>query len=369
MSTSTSNRGPESPASTGHLSNTGRVLAILVLVGAVALAALSVILSVTLDNGGVWVDVAAVAGIVATVIAAAMMLGTRQGWANGTSMSLASIATAVIGIGAIALAAVTYIGGMGDESITNTAAETSSSAEVVSEASEEGTALTEQVSNNEIQPPGYAHDIGLQPTINQFLNDDDAQILRNVPGGTVLPTEVDALRSELGAAREFALQLNTVEKANAAGYTKTTNDVPYMGAHFLNGEYLTDGVFDAGKPEGLLFSKLGDPDGEWTLVGVWYLLVPGQGGATADSPPEGFSGSLDLWHTHKGLCTRDGVISEDNTAESCAADSGRFGGDLRWMMHAWVYPEAGVDNSEGVFVYLNSDLFEVQSQAQVAIVD
>jgi hypothetical protein len=137
----------------------------------------------------------------------------------------------------------------------------------------------------------------------------------------------------------------------------------------LNGQYLTDGVFDAGKPEGLLFSKLGDPDGEWTLVGVWYLLVPGQGGATADSPPEGFSGSLDLWHTHHGLCTRDGVISEDNTAESCAADNGRFGGDLRWMMHAWVYPEAGVDNSEGVFVYLNSDLFEMQSQAQVAIVD
>ena len=37
------------------------------------------------------------------------------------------------------------------------------------------------------------------------------------------------------------------------------------------------------------------------------------------------------------------------------------------MMHAWVYPEAGVDNSEGVFVYLNSDLFELQSQAQVVI--
>ena len=363
MSTSASNQDTHvtPAASEGLLSKSGRALAILVLAGAVALAVLSVTLSVTLDNGGVWIDAAAVAGMVATVIAAAVMLGTRRGWANGTSISLVSVGTGVIGVGAIALAAVTYIGGMGDDGISGSA--------VANQASEEGIALTEQVTNNEIQPPGYAHDIGIQPTINQFLTFDDAQILRSVPGGTVLPNEVDALRSELTAAREFALQFNTVEKAYAAGYNKTTNDVPFMGAHFLNQEYLQDGVFDAGKPEGLLFSKLGDPDNDWTLVGVWYLIFPGQGGATADSPPEGFSGSLDLWHTHHGLCTRAGVISENNTAESCDADSGTFIGDLRWMMHAWVYPEAGVDNSEGVFVYLNSDLFELQSQAQVTIID
>ena len=115
--------------------------------------------------------------------------------------------------------------------------------------------------------------------------------------------------------------------------------------------------------------SLGDPTGDWQLVGVWYLLLPGQAGATVDMPPEGFTGGLDLWHAHYGLCTRAGVISENNTAQSCAADNGNFIGDLRWMMHAWVYPETGVDNSEGVFVYLNGDLFEVQSQAQVAILD
>ena len=363
MSTVTSNPDSQksSQLSAGLLATPGRVAAVVVLAGAVALAVLSVTLSATLDGAGVWIDAAAAAGMVATVLAAAVMLGTRQGWANGTSMSLASVATAVIGVGAIALAAVTYIGGMGDDSISGAA--------VANKTSEAGVALTEQVSNNEIQPPGYAHDIGLQPTINQFLAFDDAQILRSVPGGTVLPTEVEALRSELGAAREFALQFDTVEKAYEANYYKTTNDVPFMGAHFINQEYLVDGVFDAGKPEGLLFSKLGDPNNDWTLVGVWYLLLPGQGGATVDSPPEGFTGSLDLWHTHHGLCTRAGVISEDNSSETCAADNGTFIGDLRWMMHAWVYPEAGVDNSEGVFVYLNSDLFEVQSQAQVTIID
>ncbi len=360
MRTVASNRESQATSSAGLLGIPGRVAAVLFLAGAVALAVVSVVFSVTLDDAGLWVDVAAVAGIVATVLAAAVMLGTRQGWANGTSMSLASISIAIVGIGAIALATVTYIGGIGDDGISGAA--------VANQTSEEGAALSQQVSNNEIQPPGYAHDIGIQPTINQFLSFDDAQILRNVPGGTVLPTEVEALRSELGAAREFALQFDTVEKAYAAGYNNTTNDVPFMGAHFLNNRYLTDGVFDAGKPEGLLFSKLGNPDNDWTLVGVWYLLLPGQGGATVDSPPEGFTGSLDLWHTHHGLCTRAGVISEDNSAESCAADNGNFIGDLRWMMHAWVYPEAGVDNSEGVFVYLNNDLWEVQSQAQVAIV-
>ncbi len=359
MSTAASNPDTGSSNAIGFFSS--RNLALLVLAAAVALAVGSVTLSVTLDDAGAWVDVAAAAGMVATVLAAAVMLGTRQGWANGTNMSLASISVAVVGIGAIALAAVTYIGGMGDDSISGAA--------VANQVSEEGAALSQQATNNEIQPPGYAHDIGIQPTINQFLSFDDAQILRSVPGGTVLPTEVDALRSELGAAREFALQFDTVEKAYEAGYYNTTNDVPFMGAHFLNQQYLTDGVFDAGKPEGLLFSKLGDPDNDWALVGVWYLVLPGQGGATADTPPEGFTGSLDLWHVHHGLCTRAGVISEDNSAASCAEDNGNFIGDLRWMMHAWVYPDTGVDNSEGVFVYLNNDLWEVQSQAQVAIID
>ena len=361
MSTVTSNRDSQVSSSSfaGSLSTPDKVAAILVLAGAVALAVLSVTLSITLDDAGAGIDAAAAAGMVATVLAAAVMLGTRQGWANGTNMSLASIAVAVVGVGAIALAAITYIGGIGDDGISGAA--------VANRTSEEGAALSQQVSNNEIQPPGYAHDIGIQPTINQFLSFDDAQILRSVPGGTVLPTEVEALRSELGAARDFALQFDNVEKAYEAGYYNTTNDVPFMGAHFINTQYLTDGVFDAGKPEGLLFSRLGDPDNDWALVGVWYLLLPGQGGATADNPPEGFTGSLDLWHQHYGLCTRAGVISEDNSAESCAADNGNFIGDLRWMMHAWVYPETGVDNSEGVFVYLNSDLFEVQSQAQVAI--
>ena len=333
-----------------------RLLPLAFLAAAVGLVVLMVTLSVTMD--GNWTEATAAAGIVATVVAAAVMLGTAQGWANGTRMSLAAVSTAVVGIGAIALVVVTYVGGASDNG---------SSALVANKVSDEGAALAGQVSNNEVQPPGYAHDVGSQPNVLEFLSMDNATVLANVPGGTLLPTEVDITRSQLQAARDFALDHNTWEKAQAAGFYNTTNDVPFMGAHLINREYLTDGVFDAGKPEGLLFSKLGNPDGDWQMVGVWYLLLPGQAGATVDAPPEGFAGNLDLWHTHYGLCTRQGVISENNTAEGCAADKGNFIGDLRWMMHVWVYPESGVDNSEGVFVYLNNDLFEKQSLVEAPI--
>ena len=333
-----------------------RLLPLSFLAACVALVVATVTLSVAVDDSGAWTEATAAAGIVATVVAAGVMLGTAQGWANGTKMSLAAVSTAVVGLGAVALVIVTYAG---------SASGTDGPARAA--VSDEGAALAGQVSNNEVQPPGYAHDVGSQPTVLDFLSMDNASVLANVPGGTLLPSEVDTARSQLQAARSFALEHNTWEKALAAGYFNTTNDVPFMGAHLINREYLVDGVFDAGKPEGLLFSKLGNPNGEWQMVGVWYLLIPGQGGAGIDTPPEGFAGNLDLWHQHFGLCTRAGVISENNTQEGCAADNGSWVGDLRWMMHVWVYPESGADNSDGVFVYLNNDLFEKQALAEAPI--
>ncbi|MBI4570844.1 MAG: hypothetical protein HY723_02755 [Chloroflexi bacterium] len=328
------------------------------LIAAVALVVLTVTLSTVLDERDRWTEAAAAAGIVAMVVACAVLLGSAQGWANGTKLSLAAVSTAVIGMGALALVVVTYVGGASDVGIGGSN---------VQNVSDEGAALSQQVSNNAVQPPGYAHDVGEHPTVLQFLEQDNATVLRNVPGGTLLPTEVDTVRGQLSAAREFAIAHNTTEKAEAAGFYNTTNDVPFMGAHFLNSANLTDGVFDPAKPEGLLFSKLDNPDGEWQLVGVWYLLIPGLNpGITDTKPPEGFAGNLDLWHAHYGLCTRAGVISENNTHEGCLADAGRWTGDLRWMMHVWVYPE-GMENPEGVFVYLNKALWDVQRLVQAPL--
>ncbi len=331
--------------------NRSTALALALLGLSMALVVVTASLSVWRDGEDRWLQIAAAVALVATVVAVGVLLSTAQGWVNGSRVSLAAVATGVVGAGALALVVATYAGA-GD-----------SPAPVVVTA--EGAALSEQQSNNAVQPPGYAHDVGEHPAFNDFVEMDEATLLRNVPGGTLLPGEAGLLRDELVAARAFAEQHKTVEQAQAAGFYNTTNDVPFMGAHFLNREYLTDGVFDAGKPEGLLFSKLGGgEEAEWQLVGVWYLLIPGlTRSVTTTTPPPGFAGNLDLWHAHHGLCTADGAISENNTAEGCASRNGNFIGDIRWMMHVWVWPE-GADNPEGVFTYLNANLYEMQ-QAEV----
>ena len=327
------------------------LLPLLLLAACVALAVVASTLNVVLDGDHGWAEIAAAAALVATVVAVAILLSGKQGWVNGTRVSLAAIATGLVGMGALALVVVTYAG-MSESDPAVTAAPVS----------DEGEALSQQVSNNDIQPPGYAHDLGGHPAFANFMSMDDATVLANVPGGTLLPNEVGPLQDQLAQARAFAEAHNTIEKAQAAGFFNTTNDVPFMGAHFINRDYLTDGKFDASKPEGLLFSKKGGGEtAPWQLVGVWFLLIPGVNGSVTDTmPPEGFAGNLDLWHAHQGLCTRAAGISENNTRESCQADNGSFIGNIKWMMHVWVYPESGADNSDGVFVYLNTDLYEQQ---------
>jgi hypothetical protein len=323
-----------------------KLLSLVALAGAVALVVVASLIHPA------WRGALGAAGIAVMVAVVAVLLSTSGSWARGQGISLAAACAGVVGIGAVALVAVAYIGMIGGD--------TAAASVSKSTGRDEGAALSLQESNNAIQPPGYAHDLGAHPAFTQFMTMDDAAVLADVPGGTLLPNEVDTLRTQLSESRAFAESHNTVEKAMADGFYNTTNDVPYMGAHFISSKYLMDGVFDPAKPEGLLFSKLGNPDGEWQLVGVWYLIVPGLNpGVTDTLPPEGFAGRLDLWHQHYGLCTRGGIISENNTAEGCSTDHGNFIGDLRWMMHVWVYPE-GADNPEGVFTYLNANLFEMQ---------
>ena len=336
----------------------GHILPVIMLAAAAILIVTTVALGAWLGGDDTWTQATAAAGLAATVVAAAVLLGTARGWADGRRFSLAAVSVVVIGMGAVALVIVTYAGGASDAGISGT------DAIVGLDVSAEGAALASQVSNNEIQPPGYAHDVGQHPAFEEFMSMDAATLLSSVPGGTLLPSEIIPLQGQLAAARAYAEENSTVEKAEANGFYKTTNDVPFMGAHYISIDNLSDGVFDAGKPEGLLFSKLGgDEESDWNLVGVWYPIPPGAApGVSATIPPVGFAGNLDLWHEHHGLCTRAGIISENNTETGCLADSGRWMGDLRWMMHVWVWPE-NADNSDGVFTYLNQELFEKQGES------
>jgi hypothetical protein len=210
--------------------------------------------------------------------------------------------------------------------------------------------------------PGGAHDHGKQPTFTQLTTMSDSELLPLFPEGTVSAEDLPTLKAQVLAVRGVAERIQTPQQAIEAGYVNTTSDVPYMGQHYLNFDYVRDGLFDPNKPEGLLFSKI--DGGEEKLVGVWFLLIPGVGGITRDAEPAGFASDLDLWHAHIGLCLVGlSGASEGETRESCEAKGGRFTADLRWMMHVWVAPET-TENPDGIMAYLNSDLFDKQTAAK-----
>ena len=191
-------------------------LSLLVLIAAVALVVTTVALGAWLDGDAGWTEATAAVGLGATVIAAGVLLATSQGWTNGTRLSLAATSTAIIGLGALALVVVTYVGSAGDADMgTNVSQEAGVADEVnVSRADNEiGDILSQQVSNNEIQPPGYSHDVGAHLNFENFMSADQATVLRNVPGGTLLPDEVSVLQDQLAQARAFAETVDTVEKA------------------------------------------------------------------------------------------------------------------------------------------------------------
>jgi len=205
------------------------------------------------------------------------------------------------------------------------------------------------------------HDKGKQPTFSQIETLSAQQLLPLFPANTVTAADLPRLKQQVEAVRAAAERLSTPDAAKAAGYANTTSDVPFMGEHYLNMDLVRKGVFDPARPQGLLFSKIG-PGGAEQLVGVWFLLIPGVNGIRPDVQPPGFAGNLALWHAHVGLCLVGfSGASEGETQQSCAAKGGSYTPDLRWMMHVWVAPLQ--DNPDGIFAYLNRDLFNKQQAA------
>jgi hypothetical protein len=207
------------------------------------------------------------------------------------------------------------------------------------------------------------HDHGAHPTLAEFRTMSDAEFANLAPANTVRLSEVPLLRAQVEELASFTRDLTTVEAANAAGYEEASADVNGMGAHYLNMDYLTDGVFDPAKPEGLLFSDIGNGGPE--LVGVWFLQLPGSDGATPTTPPVGFASDLDLWHGHEGICyVGNESVAESVSETACAARDGLYIGDQRWMMHVWIASDT-VPNADGFFAYINDELAEKQVASKV----
>ena len=207
----------------------------------------------------------------------------------------------------------------------------------------------------------HKHDQGEQPTFSQIEASGFDQLASQFPANTMTAADYPLFKQQVEEVRAFADRIKTPDDARSAGYSIKTGDIPYMGEHWISDSLVVKGTFDPSHPQGLLFAKV--DDGPAKLVGVWFLLIPGLGGNTRDTQPSGFAGNLDVWHAHTGLCfTNPGAATENETKESCDAKHGlNFTPDLRWMMHVWVVD--GQENPDGVFHYLNSDLYRRQLAA------
>jgi len=118
---------------------------------------------------------------------------------------------------------------------------------------------------------------------------------------------------QINIAQRATAAFHSIQAAERAGYTNVNLPVPNMGEHWVNFE-LVDGVFEADKPEALVYADVGR--GRLQLVAVEYLAP------LSDTPPEGYEGTCDEWSPF---------------------------GDVFWTLHAWVwYP-----NISGTFSKFN----------------
>ena len=152
---------------------------------------------------------------------------------------------------------------------------------------------------------------------------------------------------QLDTVRQATEKYQDVAVALADGYIVSPEQFPNMGAHFVNFERTSDGVFNPAEPEFLLYIR--DEGEEWELVGTGFLLPTALAG---EDHPEGFAGPLDNWHVHYSLCLAGHVNSGSATPEECQEQGGRWFPSFGWMIHSYVW----VDNPLGVFGMWNSNI-------------
>jgi hypothetical protein len=158
--------------------------------------------------------------------------------------------------------------------------------------------------------------------------------------------ELELLSRQIQTVREVTLPYEDLAAARRDGYVQVTQDIPLIGAHFINPDYVADGVFDPARPEMLIYTHR---DGKWLLYGASFitrLFVEG------DEPiPEGFAGPFDVWHYHSNWCfTIEGAwVTKD--ADDCGKLRGFFVPKMGYMMHVWFR-----ENPNGVFSHSHPEL-------------
>ncbi len=122
---------------------------------------------------------------------------------------------------------------------------------------------------------------------------------------------------ELSRVRAVTAKYHNMDKAIEDGYADINVYEEHMGWHYMKADFL-DAEFDMLKPELLVYAPW--PNGELNLVAVEYAVPH----ALSADPPEGFTGSQDIWHLEPPPF------------------------DL-WTLHAWVW----YNNPDGIFEPFN----------------
>lgn len=143
-------------------------------------------------------------------------------------------------------------------------------------------------------------------------------------------------REFIARARAATERFKDHEVAVAEGYVKVGPDFPAMGEHWVNGELVVRGEFDAARPAILTYATIA---GRHTLTGAVYAIALGPG----QKPPDALPGAH--WHDHVGSIDEESLLF--------GHDKLTAGDDIRLVvMHAWLW----VDNPSGMFATDNWSL-------------
>jgi hypothetical protein len=157
--------------------------------------------------------------------------------------------------------------------------------------------------------------------------------------------ELVTLGHEIETSMAVAVRYQSIDTAIADGYVQITQDLPLIGAHYLNLDYSGDGLFDLERPEMLIYHF---ENGAWRLYGLSYLSAVL--GVDNETPPPGFTGSYDVWHWHEGWCFTLKGARKSNGSD-CKQPLEFYAARTGYMVHVW-----SVDNPSGVFSHSHPGL-------------
>lgn len=170
-----------------------------------------------------------------------------------------------------------------------------------------------------------AHHMGQDPNAHHM----SAEIhpLTGLPKPIWMHLSTTAL-DQIARVEASVTDLATPEAARAAGFVPTLGLIPTMGVHWVNTGRVRDANhLDLDAPDHLMFAPI---NGKETLIGVAFAYNAGPD----DTPPDGFDGDADSWHTHPGLAPPDSTLTMLHVWFVPSPD-GAFAGHNPWLPY-WV---------------------------------